>query len=86
MKFVIISFKSRNNVQMFAKIMRSYSIPAEIISTPRSISISCGLSVKTSYNYLSTTYKLLQSSNLENCLGIFILEKHGIKETTQRIY
>ena len=86
MKNLIISFKSRNNVQLFAKILKSYSIPSEITNTPRSISISCGLSVKTNYNYFPTVLKLIQSSNLNGFLGIYLLETIGLKETTKRLY
>ena len=86
MKALIISFKSRNSVQLFAKILKTHSIPAEITNTPRSISVSCGLSVKTSYSFLPIVFKLVQSSNLAGFIGIYLLEKYGLREKTERIY
>lgn len=86
MKTIIVAFKSRNNLQLFAKIMRTHSIPIEIISTPRSVSISCGLSVKTDYRYLNTIINLLHVSNLDGFLGIYLIERQGLRQQTQKLY
>ena len=86
MKYIVISFKSRNNLQLFAKLMRSNSIPAEIINTPRSISISCGLSARTEFRFYKAVVNLLFKSNLNGFLGIYLVEKQGLKELTQKLY
>ena len=86
MKSIIIAFKSRNNLQLFAKTMRSHSIPTEVISTPRSVSISCGLSAKTDYRYLNTILNLLQTSNLNGFLGIYLLQSQGLHQHIQKLY
>lgn len=86
MKSINISFKSRNSVQLFFKILKTHNIPAEITNTPKTISISCGLSVKTNYSFLPIIFKLVQSSNLSGFLGIYLVEKTGLRVKTERLY
>lgn len=86
MKKIIIAFKSRNNLQLFARLMRSNSIPTEIINTPRSVSISCGLSARTDYRFFNMVVNLLHRANLEGFLGIYSIEKQGLSEHTQKMY
>ena len=86
MKKIVIAFKSRNTLQLFAKIMKAHSIPTEIINTPRSISISCGLSARTDFRFYNSIIILLQNAKLEGFLGLYLLERQGLREQTQRLY
>lgn len=72
MKHLIISFNSRNSLYAFAKILRSNNISVSIINTPRSIAISCGLSIKTNFIHLNLISNLIKQVNISGFIGIFI--------------
>lgn len=86
MKYLIIAFKSRTELQNFAKSLRLYGINVSIINTPRSISISCGLSARAEYCYLQTIKSILQRNSFESFLGIFAITRNGLYEQTEKIY
>ncbi len=46
MKYTLAVFRARTQTIMFANLMKSYNVPIVIINTPRSINVSCGISVK----------------------------------------
>lgn len=46
MKYTLAVFRARTQTIMFANLMKSYNVPVVIINTPRSINVSCGISVK----------------------------------------
>ncbi|MBE5741555.1 MAG: DUF3343 domain-containing protein [Clostridiales bacterium] len=85
MKYLIVAFTSRNNLLQFAKILRYNGIPATVINTPRCISISCGLSIKTDLGYYEHISTLLRSTNLGGFLGVFLIERQGMSESAKRL-
>ena len=85
MKYLIIAFKSRINLQNFVKSMRLVGISATIINTPRSISVSCGLSARTEYRYLNSVITLLQS-NAETLIGVYAVTRNGVYEQVEKVY
>ncbi len=86
MKYLIIAFKSRNNLQNFVKTLRLVGITATIINTPRSISVSCGLSARTDYRYLNSIISLLKQTNTETLLGVFAVTRNGVYEQVEKVY
>ena len=44
--FGVAAFRSRQQVQAFAQLLRRAGVPSGIVTTPRSISVGCGLSVR----------------------------------------
>ena len=85
MKHLIISYKSRNSLYSFAKILRANGISVNIINTPRSIAISCGLSIKTEFRYFSFVTNLIRQSNLEGFIGVFMHNSSNSHEQYQRL-
>ena len=85
MKYLIIAFKSRINLQNFVKTLRLVGISATIINTPRSISVSCGLSARTEYRYLNSVITLLQS-NAETLIGVYAVTRNGVYEQVEKVY
>lgn len=45
-EFGVAAFRSRQQVMAFAQTLRRLGVGAEIVSTPRSIALGCGLSVR----------------------------------------
>ena len=50
---IIIVFRARSETMNFSMLLRSYKIACQVVNTPRVINVSCGISVKTSIEYLS---------------------------------
>ena len=86
MKNLIISFKSRNSLYMFAKTMRANGITTSIINTPRSIAISCGLSIKTEMRYFSILLILLKQSKISDFIGMFSELKNETSIHYERLF
>ncbi len=86
MKYIIIAFKSRNNLLSFAKLLRINGMIVNIINTPRSTSISCGLSIKTDYRNLNNVTRILNQSNIDGFLGVYMVTRNGMHEQTQRLF
>lgn len=86
MKYILISFNSRNSVLTFAKILLNYSIPSRTVSTPRAVSVSCGLCVKTDYRFLKDVINILQQSKISGFDGVFLYTRINTSERIERIY
>lgn len=86
MKYLIIAFKSRYNLQNFVKTLRLTGITATIVNTPHSISISCGLSARIDYRYLSSVINLLNNTNTESLIGIYAITRSGTYEQVEKVY
>ena len=71
MKILLITFKSRNELYSFSKLLKINSIYHLIISTPSAIGSSCTLSIKTEYYYLKHLFKILQKSKPASILGVY---------------
>ena len=85
MKYLIVAFKSRTNLQNFVKSLRLVGISASIVNTPRSISVSCGLSARVDYRYLNTILNLLTQYN-ETLIGVYAITRNGIYEQVEKVY
>ena len=86
MKYIIIAFKSRNNVMSFLKLLRINGIVANVINTPRTTSISCGLSIKTDYRNLNNVSRILSQTTIDGFLGVYLVTRNGMHEQTQRLF
>ncbi len=86
MKYLIISFNSRNSVMTFAKLARKNGLYTSIINTPRSVSVSCGLSVRTEFQNLQSIISLLKKSNLSDLIGIYSITRKGQYEEIEKFY
>ena len=86
MKHLIVSFKYRNSIYAFAKILRTNGIAVNIINTPRSIAISCGLSLKTEMKYFSVISTLIRQTKLDGFVGIFSEKKLNSLTHFERLF
>ncbi len=86
MKYLLLSFKSRNENIEFMKLLRTRGIPSSTINTPHNISTSCTLSLKVDTRYYKEVLGLIKFKRLEGFLGLFLVEKSGLREQTQRLY
>lgn len=85
MKYLILTFKSKNNLFSFVKTLRNINIETAIINTPRAISYSCGLSAKIHFRHYQQL-KILINNNLNIISSVYLIEKIGSKELTQKLF
>ena len=71
MNYLLISFKSRNSIFAFNRILKQFGISSEIINTPKQITMSCSLSLRIKKEHISLAVRALKQSNLPGFLGIF---------------
>ena len=75
MKNLILSFKSRNELYSFARVLKLNGIFSSIISTPKSIGSTCTLSIKTDFKNLATISKLIRQHQPKSFLGLFSIQQ-----------
>ena len=85
MKYLIISYKSRNSLYAFAQILRQYGIASTIINTPRNIALSCGLSLKVDFGHFSRVASLINNVNLSGFWGVFLLTRTSTHDQIERL-
>lgn len=73
-------------MQAFVKILKNYGLNANIINTPKVISTSCGLSIKTEYRNIDFISQLISSKRVNNIIGVFLLNKTNFGDQVSRLY
>lgn len=71
MKYLIISFKSRNELYGFAKILKSNGVILSIINSPKSIGSSCMLSIKTEFKNINLVTQTIKKYKQNSFLGVY---------------
>ena len=69
--YYLFSFRSRSESMGFFDDIKKAGLSAVLVSTPRSISIGCGLSVKIDTCDLEVCYDLLERCQSNTFLGVF---------------
>ena len=71
MKYLTITFKSRNELYGFSKMLRSNGIYINIVNTPKAIGSSCLLSIKVDFLSLNKVINLLKLFNPKSFVGLY---------------
>lgn len=71
MEYMIAVFRARTETINFANILRSYGVNVMIISTPRQINVSCGISVRFNPAYLPKAQEILSRRRFDSFGGIY---------------
>ena len=74
MKHLIISFKSRNELYGFARVLKSNGIYLSIINSPKGVGSSCMLSIKTEYKNFNTLSRLLRQYHPTSFVGLYSIQ------------
>ena len=68
---IIAVFNNRNQAMQFANYLRKMGVRCKTVSTPRELSVSCGLSVMfLSHNLIQARY-LVQNNRFTGLTGIY---------------
>ena len=82
--FAIASFRSRQQVMKFEGALRRAGIRVEVITTPRDVSVGCGLSIRfelADRGRVMEVYRALSPSNL---IGFYQVERNDGQRTETR--
>ena len=73
--FGIASFRSRQQVLKFEGALRRGGVRAEVITTPRDVSIGCGLSIRFELGDRGRVMEVYQALRPSNLIGFYQVER-----------
>ena len=73
--FGIAAFRSRQQVMRFDTALRRAGVRSQVISTPRDVSIGCGLSVRFELNDAPVVYEIFRQVRPSNLIGFYRVER-----------
>ena len=76
-EFAVAAFRSRQQTLRFEAVLRRMGVPAQVVSTPRDISMGCGLSVRFPMEYTAQARAALKVMNPGNLIGLYRAEYDG---------
>ncbi len=82
--YYIYSFRSRNQSMRFFEALKKERIPSKLISTPRAVSVGCGLSVQLSPDFIDAADRVFHYTKYDTYLGLFLLENGGYVKRINR--
>ena len=72
--YAIASFRSRQAVFRFESVLRQRGVSARIISTPRAVSLGCGLSLRFERADLPKAMAAYRQEPIPNLIGFYTVE------------
>ena len=73
----VAAFRSRQQVLRFEAALRQRGVPTQVVTTPRDISMGCGLSVRFPMERLSDVRRALLANNPGNLSGLYRADYDG---------
>lgn len=77
MEYALAVFRARNETITFANLLRSYGVPVMIISTPRQINVSCGISVRFGFENLEQAKQIMSRRRFDSFGGFYLVKQYG---------
>lgn len=77
MEYGLAVFRARNETITFANLLRSYGAPVMIISTPRQINVSCGISVRFGIEDLEQAKQIIARRRFDSFGGFYLVKQVG---------
>lgn len=78
---LIAVFRSRTETINFANIIKSYGAQVMIVTTPRQINVSCGISARFRKEFLEKAREILSRRKFATFAGIFEIKNNNGKTT-----
>ena len=73
----IAAFRSRQAVLRFEEMLRRAGVRAQVITTPRAVSLGCGLSVRFEIADAGSVMQVLQKTRPGNLIGLYQVDRRG---------
>ena len=80
--FGIASFRSRQQVMQLESALRRMGVPTSIVTTPRDVSLGCGLSVRFELSDASAVRDVYQHTRPGNLIGFYQVRRDMHGETS----
>ena len=80
--FAIASFRSRQQVLRFEAALRREGIAASVITTPRDVSLGCGLSVRFEIEDFAAVKRVTRMLQPTNLIGFYAVERSEGRHAT----
>ena len=80
--FGIAAFRSRQQVMRFEAVLRRAGIRSQVISTPRDVSIGCGLSVRFDIRDAAAAQQVYRAARPGNLIGFYRVDRSGSSRPT----
>ncbi len=77
MEYGLVVFRARSETIAFANTLKSNGINVLIVSTPREISVSCGISVRFSPGYINLVKKIISNKRFNSFSGVYLIKQSG---------
>ena len=75
----VAAFRSRQQVLRFEAALRRQGVPAQVVTTPRDISMGCGLSVRFPLERLQDVRRALLANGPGNLIGLYEAQYDGMR-------
>ena len=72
-RFAIAAFRSRQQVMQLQSALRRMGIPSSVVTTPRSVAMGCGLSVRFAPEHAQAAASALQTAQQGNLIGFYLV-------------
>ena len=82
--FAIASFRSRQQVLKFESALRRSGIRVEVITTPRDVSVGCGLSIRFELSDAERVVEVYRQLRPSNLIGFYRVERTQGQRTITR--
>lgn len=82
--FGIASFRSRQQVLKFESALRRGGVRAEVITTPRDVSVGCGLSIRFELAEAARVMDIYNQLRPSNLIGFYRVERTNGQRTVTR--
>ena len=73
----VAAFRSRQQVLRFEAAHRQRGVPTQVVTTPRDISMGCGLSVRFPMERLGEVRRTVLAANPGNLIGLYRADYDG---------
>ena len=73
----IAAFRSRQQVLRFEDILRRDGVNVRVVTTPRTVALGCGLSVRFALEDAECVRAALRRANPGNLIGVYRVEQTG---------
>lgn len=83
-EFLIVTFESTNFAMQTESVFKILEIRNQIIPTPREITLSCGLSIRTPFENLGKIVDLIDQEKIRN-KSLFKMRGSGVNKTIEEI-
>ena len=77
MEYGLAVFRARTETVTFANLLKSYGVNVMIISTPRQINVSCGISVRFNQNEIEKARAILARRKFNTFAGFYLVKQVG---------